>query len=168
MNIIVCNDTRTESFPEDFDWKASDAIATSARERESANIDSELCKLLRRNGHKVTLFDGYDNDCVAKIMDPGKAASRLAETIIKSLANGMVFDLHYFGNFDYGINALQQLRNMKGIPVDMKLIVYSRFIKEQTGDYPRRLVEDCGIPLTQIIDRHQKNIHTVADFFGRA
>lgn len=168
MNIIVCNDTRTEAFADDFDWSRSDASSHALKERESVNMDSELCKLLRRAGHRVALFDGYEANCVSKILDPNKAAGRLAELIIEQLATGMVFDLHYFGNFDYGINCLKQLRNIRGIPGDMKIIVYSRFIKEQSGDYPRRLVDDCGIPLQQIIDRHQKGIDIVAALFGRA
>jgi len=49
----------------------------------------------------------------------------------------------------------------------MRIIVYSRFIKEESGDYPHRLVADCGIPLNQIMDRQQRNIETIAGLFGR-
>lgn len=165
MNIIVCNDTRTEPFPDDFNWSEADAKRTGQLKREAINMDAELCKLLRRRGHNVVLYDGCEADCITKIKDANKAATRLTQMIIEQSAEGMVFDLHYFGDFDYGINCLKQMRNVRGIPVDMKVIVYSRFIKEQSGDYPRRLVEDCEIPVKQIIDRHQKGIEFVADQF---
>ena len=168
MNIIVCNDTRTESFPEDFDWKAPNAAALAREQREVINMDQILCVALRKSGHRVALFDGYELNAISKVSDPNKAASRLTQLITDHEANGMIFDLHYFGNFDYGVNCLKQLRNLRSIPSDMKVVVYSRFIKEPTGDYPRRLVEDCGIPLDQIVDRHQKGIETVAAIFGRA
>jgi hypothetical protein len=168
MNIIVCNDTRTESFPEEFDWKAPNAHALARKQRESINMDQRLCVDLRKSGHNVALFDGYESNGTSKVTDPNKAAGRLAQLITEHEAAGMVFDLHYFGNFDYGVNCLKQLRNLRAVPQDMKLVIYSRFIKEPNGDFPRRLVEDCGISLDHIIDRHQKGIETVVALFRRA
>lgn len=168
MNIIVCNDTRTEPFPEDFDWKGSNAQANAREQRESINMDQRLCFNLRKAGHRVTLFDGYEPNGISKVTDPSRGASRLTQLIAEHEAAGMVFDLHYFGNFDYGVYCLKQLRHLRAIPQDMKIIVYSRFIKEPNGDFPRRLVEECGIPLANVVDRHQKGIESVVTLFGRA
>ena len=168
MNIIVTNDTRTEAFPDSFDWALPDAQRRAQEIRESINMDSVLCKKLRQAGHSVTLFDAREKDGIKPIDDPSRAASRLTQLIVEAQANGLVFDLHYFKNFDYGVNCLKQLRNFHALPVDMRIVVYSRFLKEPKEDYPRRLVEECEIPLNRIIDRHQKDISEVIAAFPKA
>jgi len=166
MKIIVCNDTRTESFPDDFDWQHADATRRAQTTRENINLDSMLCKKLRKAGHGVVLFDGYEKNAIKKITDHNRGASHLTQLIAEFQATGMVFDLHYFGDFEYGVLCLKQLRKYKALPIDMKFYVYSRFVKEPKGDYPRRLVEDCNIPLGNIIDRHQHDIDKIVSLFG--
>ena len=167
MNIIVCNDQRIDVFPEAFDWLAPGAAQNSLRNREAINMDTLLIKRLRRKGHKVSLFDGYKLDAVTKITSPNQGASVLAELIVTEEATGMVFDLHYFDDFNYGMTMLRDLQRTSSLPIDMILIIYSRFTREVGGDYPRRLVEECRIPLGNVIDRNMRSIDFIVDLFKK-
>ena len=160
MNIIVCNDTRTEPLDGD-----GEPIANITARREEINLDHLLIQHLRRDGHQVILFDGYRADGLTKFETPEPAAGALAELIARHEAIGMVFDLHYFNNFNYGVTMLKYLRRQQAIPSEMKLIVYSRFFREPEGDYPTRLVDECGVPLENVVDRNNHSIETIVERF---
>lgn len=155
MNIIVCNDVRREEF-------SGESIPKNPmEERIRINLDCQLIKDLRRKKHSVHLFDGYRADHVSAIRDPHIAANHLLEMIIAVQAAGMVYDIHYFGNFTFGLTMLRSLRSSSGIPVDMTLVVYSRFIDQYALD----TMVGFGIPKERILDRNTHTIDEVVAIF---
>lgn len=136
MNIIVCDDTRL--FGKAF--------------------NESLCDVLSDRGHTVTLFDGRDKD--VPVLDCLNCAAALGERIASFKANGMVMDLQWWGDFDFGINMIRDLRD-RGITEDMKVVIWSRFTHECRDILENQL----GIPADQILDRLTVRIDAVADMF---
>ncbi|MGZ4962589.1 MAG: hypothetical protein ACXWJB_12845 [Limisphaerales bacterium] len=161
MNIIVCNDTRTDPFHDE----EGDSVRDIGARREEINLDRVLIQRLRRDGHQVVLFDGYRADGVTKYDTAEPAAGALADLIAQHEVMGMVFDLHYFKDFSYGITMLKHLRKSQSIPRGMRLIIFSRFFREPEGDYPSKLVNECGVPLENVVDRNNHDIDTIVERF---
>lgn len=154
MNILVFNDVRREALPEG-------NIADLTLARETINLDCMLIGNLRKRGHKVVLFDGYSLDGRTPILAPNKAAVSVAEIIAVNQILGFIYDLHYFGNFTFGLTMLKQLFRLSSIPQGAKLVIYSRFIGREMMDELLKL----GIDKTRIVDRNTHRISDVADLF---
>lgn len=136
MNIIVCDDTRLFGQP----------------------LNQYLSELLSNRGHDVELFDGREQD--VPILDCLRCAAALRERVASLEASGMVMDLAWWGDFDFGIDMLKDLARW-GVTDHMKVVVWSRFTHEFRDTLRNRL----GIPTEQILDKLTANSNYVADMF---
>lgn len=137
MNIIVCDDTRLFGRP----------------------YDESLCDVLTDRGHTVTLFNGRDDKDVP-VLDSLDCAAALGERIASFNANGMVMDLQWWGDVDFGINMMRDLKS-RGITNSMRVVVWSRF----THECRDILENELQIPHDCILDRLTVRINVVADMF---
>lgn len=136
MNIIVCDDTRLFGRP----------------------FDGALCDVLCERGHNAELFDGRDQD--VPILEYLPCAAALRERIASMEADGMVMDLKWWGNVDFGIDMLRDLKR-RDITDSMKVVVWSRF----THECREILENELQIPHDYILDRLTVRINVVADMF---
>jgi len=165
MNIIVCNDSRSDEFPEHFDWSQPDSQAKAKAKRMECSLDGGLCELLQKQGHIVEIFDGYQDDCLTRITDANVGASILAKRIRALPADGLVFDLNYFGDFNYGLNMLRHIRELGMLRDNLIIVVYTHFKNEKDCDYPHKLIDELGIPKERVVDRLLVNMKNIPSFF---
>ena len=168
LNIIVCNDLRCRDFDEVLQAaKKEQASRTSiqAHAREKVNFDGPLCKLLRDDGHNVTLFDGHGGkDLKTHITETAKLSNEIASLIIEKSATCMVLDLNFFGDFQAGIEIMRNLRRDQSLPSEMKdrILIYSRYTNEPAYNYEKVLTKELKICSENILNRNTVKINTVA------
>lgn len=169
MNILVCNDTRSYSIIDKVKAKGMtiERLKEADRQeiREKANRDFELIKMLRKRGHKVVLFDGFGYDMVSEITKYRDASEAIGEIFAKEEITGLVYDLQYHGDFKYGIEVLKNCFREQLFPVELFLVVYSRFVNERSFNYVRELNRLFLIPKERCVDRFSNSIDVIADMF---
>ena len=137
-------------------------LADDGRALDGGNINQILCTRLKRRGHKVAIFDGRDeND--QPIKDPQRVALRLGQVVTEHEATGMVLDLHWFGDFEFGEAMLKELKTKKFIPRNMKIFIFSRFV---TSARIEPIHKTSGIPRDRIVQRFTHTIDDIVELFA--
>ena len=148
-NVIVCQDYRPLTLTDVAELKLLDQIPFDelVREkiREDVNRDLALIQYLRNLNYRVRLFDGYEMDLVRKIKDPSRGGQALGKLITDFGADGLVYDLNYFGDFTYGLEMLKVLLSMNLIQKLNRIVIVSYFIDERPYDYRSKLVSEFSI-----------------------
>ncbi|MES3030949.1 MAG: hypothetical protein V4697_00890 [Patescibacteria group bacterium] len=153
--VVVCQDARTRQLKRVATENELNAFPFDAvlreRLREQCNRDLALMLLLREKDREVWLFDGYEDDLVTPIKTPALGADKLNALITQNAANGLVFDLAYFGDFEYGMEMLRALQKMGTLHSLTKLVVVSWFLHEQMHDFPRRLSDEFNVQPERLV-----------------
>ncbi len=125
------------------------------------NINTNLKKLLEEDGHEVRIFDGRkDGMPLRRVHD---CAEELQRVLKYFGPNRIVFDLHWFNDFQFGLNMLRKLKSNGLISYeDKKLIIYSRFTQEVRDD----LVKEFGVSDANIYDRSTNHNRIIRDLFA--
>lgn len=147
MNILLCDDGQV-------------SIAGD----EMHNLNRNLAELLKQAGHNPTVFNGRTRRG-QEIRDMHRLAARIEELICENEISGLVLDLDWFGSGPPGgIQILADLKAANALPVDMLVVIYSRFLDGAAESSLSRL----GIPRLRTYNRNLTNNQVIADLFGKA
>lgn len=135
MNIIVCNDSRGCTPDElGLHLRCGKTVSEPDRStwREQMNWDVALCELLRDRGDVVNVFDAYADDLITQYASPQAAATELCRMVADLSAEAVLFDLQYFGRFEFGEEMLTWLDKNCVRWTKLRIVVASRYL-EHTG-----------------------------------
>jgi hypothetical protein len=141
--VIVCQDYRPLALTDVAEISEINALEVDEELREmiriKVNRDLPLIEYLKGRKYQVRLFDGYANDLMQKLRDPKEGAAHLGKLIDDTQSDGIIYDLHYFDNYAYGIEMLKALIARGHLTKMVKFVVVSYFIDEREHNYRSEL-----------------------------
>lgn len=145
MNILVCEDSR---------------------HGDGRNMNEFLCQTLRKEGHSVRLFEGRRADG-QEIRDVIEGGDYLIEFLGEWKPTGLILDLQFFNNPEYGIGLLAALDAnglLGGISFEHRC-VWSKFEDDPDAEYHDVLVNTYNFNEAQILNRLRVELDEVVAFF---